>query len=80
MDLFWRPFEVRFSSILERFAQHRQLYEAELREVYTEEMLLHYNRADEAIQQNAVKRSRMEDEVAAREDRALRKYIPPSPR
>jgi hypothetical protein len=71
MDLFWTPFDVRFSRILERFAQHKQLYEAGLQEVYTEEMLQHYDKVDLAIQQNTLKRSEMQPDLEQKERQEL---------
>jgi hypothetical protein len=71
MDLFWTPFDVRFSKILDRFAQHKQLYEAGLQEVYTEEMLQHYDNVDLAIQQNAQKRIEKEADFAEKERQEL---------
>jgi len=71
MDLFWTPFEVRFSNILARFEQHRELFETGLQEIYTEEMLHHYDTVDLAIQQNILKRKEMESDFARRERQEL---------
>ena len=73
LDLFWKPFDVRFSKVLARLTAHGQNFEKGLEEVYSEETLLHYTKMDKEIEANATQRQDLlaEKERVDRETRCI---------
>ncbi|KAF8852440.1 hypothetical protein BDZ45DRAFT_730184 [Acephala macrosclerotiorum] len=45
-DLSWTPFDERFSEILGRLKRHQQDFDAGLENVYSEELIMHFNAMD----------------------------------
>ena len=70
-DIFWTPFDTRFSKTLERLKEHRNLFDRELDYVYNEEILSQHVKIDQEIQGNSLFRQEMEDERKERQRNAL---------
>ena len=74
-DLFWTPFDVRFSSLLTRLTKHEELYELELSLADREELILHYQKFDKELADTEEYR-RLQSHVARKEgELALRARI-----
>lgn len=61
-DISWRPFDIRFAGILDRFRQHESLINSEVRSVSTTIIAEHYRRFDEELA--AAERRREQDNAA----------------
>jgi hypothetical protein len=55
-DLFWTPFDERFAGILARIKQHQEDFDSSLANVYSEEMIMHFNAMDDERLQNSLQR------------------------
>ena len=55
-DLFWTLFNERFAGILTRIKQHQEDFDSGLANVYSEEMIRHFNAMDEERLQNSQQR------------------------
>lgn len=61
-DLFWTPFDERFSEILSRMKRHRTEFDSGLRNVYSEEILRHFSAMDQEREDNAKHRLQFADQ------------------
>ncbi|PVH88665.1 hypothetical protein DL98DRAFT_648024 [Cadophora sp. DSE1049] len=66
-DLFWTPFDERFSETLARLERHQQDFDSSLKVVYSREMMNHLTEMDRERQNNAEHRAlhKAEHEAAA---------------
>jgi hypothetical protein len=55
-DLFWTPFDERFSEILGRLKHHKQVFEAGLRNVYSAQIIQQFNAMDWEREKNSEQR------------------------
>ena len=69
--LFWMPFDVRFSKILERFEEHPRLYNNELGLVYNQQTLSNRRKMDEEFKKNSQHRQDMQDEISTKQELTL---------
>ena len=74
-ELFWTPFDRRFSEILKRLKEHSHLYERDLDFVYNEDTLRTHSKIDREIQENSNHRQKMDIEKETRKLDALSEKI-----
>ena len=74
-DLFWTPFDTRFSKTLGRLMEHRKLFERELEYVYNEEVLSQHAKIHQEILDNSLHRQEMEYERKERQRKSLSMYF-----
>ena len=74
-DLFWKPFDIRFSDLLTRMVKHQELYELELSLADREELVLHYERFDKELEEAETYRKTQVHEIRHRERTELRNRV-----
>jgi hypothetical protein len=70
-DLFWTPFDERFSEIVGRLKRHQQDFNSGLLNVYTEELMIHINAMNEERMRNSEQREMFTEQREASERKAL---------
>ena len=74
-DLFWTPFDVRFSNLLGRLSKHQELYELELSLADRQELLEHYEKFDKELRQAEHYRQTQSSNVRIEAEKSLRLRI-----
>ena len=70
-DLFWTPFDERFSGILSRMKRHQEAFSSGLTLVYSEEIIRQFNEMDRERQLNAQYRDNFMQERQDTERKAI---------
>jgi hypothetical protein len=74
-DLFWTPFDERFAEILARLERHQQDFDSSLTNVYSEEMIMHFNAMDDERTKNAESREAFNNTRVVAEKQAIGQLI-----
>ena len=74
-DLFWKPFDIRFSDLLERISKHQKLYDLELSLADREELMLHYEKFDKELKETEIYRKTQAHDAKGKERMELRARV-----